>query len=195
MNQENVNKARKSIKYGTYKSEKPLLFVLMGLPGTGKTYLSNYLSKKYSFTILSGENITYSIFETEKCSGDEYRQAYEILRFLSIELLKKKHNIVIDGTNLKYEFRKQIYESVGKLSRTVLIYLFTNDATALRRANSRKEDYNNLKMILSKCSPETFKSFKKQLELPKKNEEYYQVKSDEKLFENIDKIINKITEK
>ncbi len=195
MNQEYINKARKSIRYGKYKSSEPLLIVLMGLPGTGKSYLSNYLNKRYSFTILSGENVTYSIFGTEKCSGSQYKEAYEILRYLAVELLKKKHNIVIDGTNLKYEFRKQIYKSVDNLSKTILIYLFTDDAIALKRTNSRGENYNNSKMILSKCSPKTFKIFKEQLELPHKNEIYYRIKSNDKLFKNINTIINNIIKK
>jgi len=193
MNQENINKARKSIKYGRSKSSKPLSIILMGLPGTGKSYLANYLNKKYSFTILSGENITYSIFGTEKCSGNQYGEAYKTLHYLAVDLLKNKYNIVIDGTNLKYEFRKQIYKSINNLSKNILIYLYIDDALALRRANSRGEDYNNSKMILSKCSPETFKVFKKQLELPRKNEMYYQIKSDKMLFKKIDRIITDIT--
>ncbi|MCX6812581.1 MAG: ATP-binding protein [Candidatus Berkelbacteria bacterium] len=192
MNQKNINKARKSIKYGKFKSSEPLLIVLMGLPGTGKSYLSDYLNKKYSFTILSGENITYSIFGTEKCSGSQFKEAYEILHYLAVELLKKKNNIVIDGTNLKYEFRRQIYKTANNLSKKVLIYLYTSDATALKRANSRGEDYNDSKMILSKCSPETFQEFTRQLESPNKHEAHFKIKSDDKLFENIDSIIKNI---
>jgi tRNA uridine 5-carbamoylmethylation protein Kti12 len=185
----NIEKIKKSIKYGKRQNKKPVLIILMGLPGVGKTYLSKFLNKKYSFTVLSGENITYSIFGTEKCLGNQYKEAYETLRSLAIELLKKKYNVVVDGTNLKYEFRKQIYEAVGKLSKTVLIYLYTSDKIAFKRANSRKENYKNLKMIMSKCSPKKFKNFKNQLEMPRNNEIYYPIKSDKKLFENIDKII------
>jgi predicted kinase len=162
----------------------------MGLPGAGKSYLSNYLNKKYSFTILSGENITFSIFGTEKCSGIQYKEAYRILQFLATELLNQKYNVVIDGTNLKYEFRKQIYKAVGASIKILLIYLFTDDVVALKRANSRGKNYDNSKMILSKCSPKTFAAFKTQLELPHKNEKYYRIKSDEMLFEKIDAILS-----
>ena len=192
MNQKYITKAKKCIKHGTYKSLKPLLIILMGLPGTGKSYLSDYLHRKYSFTILSGENITHSIFGAEKCSGYQYKEAYKILRLLSVKSLKQKYNVVIDGTNLKYEFRKQIYEAVGRLSKIILIYLFINDATALKRANLRGENYSNSKMVLSTCPPKTFTAFKKQLELPQQDEQCYQIKSDNKLFKKIDAIIKHI---
>jgi len=189
MNQEYIEKAKKAIKYGECKSQEPLLVILMGLPGTGKSYISNYLNKQYSFTILSGENITYSIFGTEKCTGLQYRESYEILRFLAVYLLKQKYNVVIDGTNLKYEFRKQIYQSVGDLAKIILVYIYIDDATALKRANSRKEDSSDLKAISGKCSLETFITFKNQLELPREDELYYKFKSDENILKKIDIII------
>jgi len=192
MKNEIIDKAKKTIKFGEFKSEKPLAILLMGLPGTGKSYLANYLNKKYSFTVLSGENITHAIFGTIDCTSDQYGEAYGILHYLAINLLKKKYNIIIDGTNLKYEFRKQYYNTFQDTSKTILIYLYNKDEVLLKRANIRKEDYNNSKMIISKCPPETFATFKKQLELPQKNEKYYQVKSDKKLFEKIDTIITNI---
>ncbi|EKE06220.1 MAG: hypothetical protein ACD_19C00042G0001 [uncultured bacterium] len=55
-------KAQKTIKKGT-KSKSPRLVVLMGLPGSGKSYVSNYLHEKHGFTVLSGENITFALFD------------------------------------------------------------------------------------------------------------------------------------
>ncbi|MBA4320440.1 MAG: hypothetical protein C0412_18740 [Flavobacterium sp.] len=189
MNQEHIKMAKRGIEYGRYKNQKPLLIILMGLPGTGKSYVSQYLNQHYSFTVLSGENITYSIFGTEKCTGSQYKEAYEILRFLAVDLLKQKYSVVIDGTNLKHEFRKQIYQSIGDLAKVILIYLYIDDAIALKRANSRKEDYSDLKTISSKCSPETFTAFKNQLELPQEDEKCYQLKSDGSIFEKVDVVI------
>jgi len=195
MNQEYIKIAKKSIKYGRRKNQKQLAVILIGLPGTGKSYISQYLHKRYHFTILSGENITYSIFKTEKCTASQYKEAYEILRFLMVDLLKQKYNVVIDGTNLKYEFRRQIYESIGNLAEIILIYLYIDDATALRRANSRKKDYSNLKAISSGCSPETFAAFKSQLELPRENEKCYKLKSDKNVFKKLDAIFDNIIKK
>lgn len=189
MNQEYVKRAKKAVKYGEYKSQKPLLIILMGLPGTGKSYLSEYLNQHYSFTVLSGESITHSIFGTEKCTASQYKEAYEILRFLAGDLLKQQYSIVIDGTNLKYEFRKQIYRSIGDLAKVILVYLFADDVTALKRANSRREDYSDSTAISSKCSPETFATFKNQLELPREDEKCYQLKSDEDILKKVDAVI------
>ena len=187
--QEHIEKARFAVNYGKCKNAKPLLIILMGLPGSGKSYLADYLHKKYSFTTLSGENVTHAIFGTEKCSSGQYKEVYDALRLIAKQLLVQKFSIVIDGTNLKYEFRKQIYDEMGDLANVALFYLVADDEVSLQRVNSRGEDYSNSKNILSKCPPETFAVFQSKLEAPKENENYYQLKSDSNLFEEVDKII------
>lgn len=120
-----------AVNYGKCKSERPLLIVLMGLPGVGKSYLTNYLHQKYSFTTLSGENIAHAVFGTEKCASSQYKEAYEVLRIIAKELLVQRLSVVIDGTNLKYEFRKQIYDEMSDLAKIMLFYLIIDDETAL----------------------------------------------------------------
>ena len=143
--QKYIEKAKATVNYGECKSKNPLLIILMGLPGSGKSYLADYLNKKYYFTTLSGENITHAIFGTEKCVSGQYKEAYEVLRIIAKELLVKKFSVVIDGTNLKYEFRKQIYDEIGDLAKIVLFYLVTDDETALQRTCLRGKNYSDPK--------------------------------------------------
>ncbi|OIO76069.1 hypothetical protein CO024_00610 [Candidatus Gracilibacteria bacterium CG_4_9_14_0_2_um_filter_38_7] len=191
MNQENINKARLAIKYGK-KDSNPVCIILMGFPGTGKSYTSHYLNEKYGYTILSGENITHAIFGTEKCTGPQYTEAYSVLNFLANELIKEGYQIVIDGTNLKKAFRTSIYDSIGKTGVEISgIYLYIDDEIALNRANSRGVDSSNPTKILSSCSKETFSGFKELLEMPSKDENFYLIKSDENLLKSLDNFILK----
>lgn len=184
-------KALKAVGKGK-KFEKPHLIVLMGLPGSGKSYTSDYLHKKYGYTILSGENVTFSLFGTEKCSGSGFALAYKILHLLAVDLLQEGYSVVIDGTNLKYVFREQIYNKVN-ISPAHLIYLMVDDETALSRVNNRGEDYSDAMNIKSSISAETFQDFKSQLEEPKDNEQNVRLISDDKLLNRLDEVISKIS--
>lgn len=42
---ENIEKAKITVNYGNLKKEKPLVIVLMGLPGSGKSYLADHFNK------------------------------------------------------------------------------------------------------------------------------------------------------
>lgn len=183
-NSDLLSKAEKSINKGNL-TKTPKLVVLMGLPGSGKSYVSSYLHNKYGFTILSGENITFALFGTEKCSGSDYVLAYKTLRQLAVKLLTEGYSVLIDGTNLKYVFRKQIYDDV-KHEPTVLIYLKVDDKTAFNRVLQRGVDYQNGKDIKSSISKETFDNFKGQLEEPLPDEKAYVIASDDQIFANID---------
>jgi predicted kinase len=158
----------------------PTLIILMGLPGSGKSYVSDYIRQKYGYTTLSGEEITTQLFGTEKVSGKKYTQVYKRIRQKASELLSQGKSVVIDGTNLKQIFRQQIYNEV-KCSSTKLIYLKTDDITALDRISRRENS----------CSLDTYNSFKAQVEEPQSNEKAFIIKSDAKILVNIDKVINK----
>lgn len=160
----------------------------MGLPGTGKSFVSNYLHEKYGFTVLSGENITFSIFNKVDCTGQEYALEYDILRKLAVELTSQSCSIVVDGTNLKYIFRQQIYNEVN-CKNTTLLYLKIDDKTALNRISKRGIDFKDLKNIKSQITPEIYAKFKKQLEKPFPSENFIALKSDKNILKNIDKII------
>ena len=130
----------------------------MGLPGAGKSHLSNYLEKKYQAKILSGKNMAIKMFGASKCKAKEYKLVYQTIRQLAKGLLKKGFTVVIDGTNLKYTHRKEIYKEV-RWEETMLIYLPIDDKIALKRLEKR-----------GGCDKKTFYEFKKKLEEPKKEE-------------------------
>ncbi|MBU4210799.1 ATP-binding protein [Patescibacteria group bacterium] len=138
--------------------KKNKLIILMGLPGAGKSYLSNCLKKKYQAKILSGEDMAVKMFGASKCKAKEYKLVYQTIRQLAKGLLKKGFTVVIDGTNLKYTYRKEIYEEID-WKQTILIYLPIDDKTALGRLEKR-----------GGCDKKTFYEFKKNLEEPKRKE-------------------------
>lgn len=180
------SKAEKTIKKGT-KSKSPRLVVLMGLPGSGKSYVSNYLHEKHGFTILSGENIAFAIFNKVDCTGSEYSLSYDILRQLAIKLISQGYSVVIDGTNLKYIFRQQIYNEVN-CPDTTLLYLKVDDQTALTRITKRGVDFKDTKNIKSSIPENIYNKFKSQLEEPLPSENTITLISDDNLLTEIDSI-------
>ena len=186
-----LSKALKIVIKGK-KSQNPQLLILMGLPGSGKSYVANYLNEKYGFSVISGENVTYALFGTEKCSDSEYALAYKMVRKAALKLLKVGYSVVIDGTNLKYAFREEIYKEVENSFKPHVLYLYIDEKTAIKRITNRGENFGDIKKITSQCSEETYRNFKKQLEEPGEEECSFKIKSDNNVFERVDSIIDKL---
>jgi len=188
MNSVSIEKARSTILFWE-KVSIPECMILMGLPGTGKSFISKYLHKKYGYTVLSWENITYTIFGTTICLPEQYREAYSILHFLACELTWENYKIVIDATNLQYEHRKQIYDSIDSGTKIYGIYLQIDESISLDRIKNRWQNTDSPKNILSSCSIETFLEFKKSIDIPTKNEYIIPMISDENIFHTIDEFL------
>jgi len=184
-----IDKALSTVKFGK-KSANPKVIILMGLPGSGKSLVANYLNEKYGFTILSGENISNVLSENDQ--NTDYVLVYKTLRQIASKLINENYSLVIDGTNLRFLFRKQIYDDVCQDTDHLLIYLTVNQETALKRIASRGENRSNLQNIKSYCSEETFKNFQSQLEEPETSEPHRKIKSDSKLFSAIDSILTSV---
>ncbi|EKE05182.1 MAG: hypothetical protein ACD_19C00410G0008 [uncultured bacterium] len=125
------------------------------------------------------------------CTGSEYSLAYDILRQLTTELISQGYSIVIDGTNLKFIYRQQIYNDVS-CPDTTLLYLKVDYKTALNRISQRGVDFNDSKNIKSQITPETFDRFKNQLEEPLANENSVTLISDDSLLAKINSIFSAI---
>lgn len=190
MTQTNREKAKAAIKFGTSQRDIPLLILLMGLPGTGKSHVAAYLHEKYGLSIISGENVTHAIFGTEKCTAEQYAEAYQIVDYYTEQLISQGYDVVIDATNGRLAHRQQIYNAVREQKcHPFVIQLVTDDATALARVSQRGVDKNDIQNIKSDISEETYASFKQHVELPQNGEESYQIISGDELFSSVDELI------
>lgn len=189
LNEPLIKRAYDTIKFGKIFNN-PKMVILMGLPGSGKSYTANYLNCRYGFTVISGENISNSLFTNDQ--NIDYSLVYKTLRQIASCLLEKGYSVVIDGTNLKYSFRQQIYDEVcSKKNQIILINLLVEDNEAMKRIKIRGENRNDNKNIKSNCSLETYNKFKNQAEPPKLGEPFYNLKSNSELLDKVDRIISK----
>ncbi|MEG0294143.1 ATP-binding protein [Enterococcus sp.] len=95
-------------------------FMLVGLPGSGKTTISKYLEQEGVFRVSSDDY--RKIFSPFK---DDHEFIFSVMNYTSLQALKKR-NVVYDSTNLSIINRKNTYEYVKEYdskSKVVIICL------------------------------------------------------------------------
>ncbi len=90
---------------------KPLLIIITGLPGTGKTSLGKKISAKFQLPLICKDDIKEILFDSLGYQDRAWSQkiggaSYDLLYHLTAENLRAKKSIIIE-TNFDPRFAKQ----------------------------------------------------------------------------------------
>ena len=152
------------------KLQHPILFILVGIPGSGKTYLARQLSQKLKISRVSAEQIRATILDQPSLSRAEEYLVRKIALFLIEELLKLKLSVVCDipaqTAGQRAELRKlaKIYKF-----QVITIHQQVDKVAAWLRCQSRHSHQVDDKYALD-LNQEAFNALCTQLETPTKGE-------------------------
>ena len=100
---------------------KPSLIVVSGLPGTGKTYLSNKLAERIPFIVLESDALRKTLFSFPTYSPQESSRLFRACHHLIEYLLKKGIPAILDATNLSEKNREYLYSIADRLKIKLII--------------------------------------------------------------------------
>ena len=87
--------------------------MLIGLPGSGKTYYANKYLKQENTTILSSDEIRKVLLGSEDAQwGDS--TIFKAMNLATIENLKEGLDVVYDATNINSKRRMELLEQIKK---------------------------------------------------------------------------------
>lgn len=101
---------------------KPKLFVLVGLSGSGKSTFAQELAEKENAVIVSSDAIREEVFnnyEDQKHNAEVFTIFHKRIR----EALENKHNIIADATNITMKSRRAILINVKGLDVEKICYV------------------------------------------------------------------------
>lgn len=114
---------------------KPHLFILAGIPGSGKTFFAEHFADSFSLPVISQSLTANILFEDPDHSDDEQAIVLRINLSELDQTLKTKCHIVYDGYSAtrvsRYELQKK---AVNSGYTPVIIWVQTDIASAKRRA-------------------------------------------------------------
>lgn len=93
------------------KTEPPILFILSGLPASGKSTLSKFISKEYQAAYLRIDTIEQALRDLFK--QDVYGEGYGLAYKIANDNLKLGQNVVADSCNPIILTRRE-WENVAK---------------------------------------------------------------------------------
>lgn len=121
-----------------------MIVLICGLPGTGKTFLSNKLSQYINSTVLSTDKIRKELIQKPTYTPWERALIYDVLFLLAKYLHSSGINCILDGTFNMEKSRREIKDLLNLSNdQFYIIECICPEDLIITRLLLRKEDYSD----------------------------------------------------
>lgn len=153
-------------------SLRPILLVMFGYPGSGKTYFSERLAKHEGFVHLNADRTRLMIFTEPKYTLEEHRVVFRFMDYLAKEFLQHGVSVIYDANFNFRKSRRGMEKLASKVGATYrLVCIKTEEEKALKRLGKRaKVKDAKKKEIYRPIDQKVFMQLKSQMEMPMKSE-------------------------
>ena len=103
------------------ENERGSLLVMVGLPGVGKSAVSNTLAPQINAVVLNTDRIRKLLYPFPKYDADESSRVYMLSELLIKRRLLRKQHVIFDATNLWASGRKRLQRIASESNATFII--------------------------------------------------------------------------
>lgn len=99
----------------------PVLILVSGLPGTGKSHFSRRLAGRLPYLVLESDALRKQLFPAPAYSREESARLFRAVYRLIDDLLGRGIPLVFDATNLEERHRQRLYRIADKRGAKLII--------------------------------------------------------------------------
>lgn len=179
----------KSLSYS-----RPLLIMMTGLPGSGKSFFSRQFAETFNAPLVLVDKIRFEIIDNPQYTLQEYGLLKRLAEQQLTELVKTKATIIVDGICNSQQDRSQLRQLAAHYGYdTLVVWVQTDEPTAKRRATARspKRQGDELNQSLS---PDTYATLCKRFFAPSGRENYVVISGKHAYGSQAKSVLKKLAE-
>ena len=159
-----VDRLRASLPNLPLRVVRPVLVVLSGLPGSGKSYFGRRLAQRIPLLVLESDFLRKVLFSTPAYTGEESQRLFDACHTLTADLLGQSIPVLLDSTNLIEYHREHLYRITDMCGAKLIIVCVKAPESVVRERltarfrgadgqSSSKADWNVYKKLLPTVDP------------------------------------------
>lgn len=157
---------------GKLQPTKPLLILLYGMPGSGKTFFSRQLCEQVAAAHIQGDRIRDELFEKPTYSKEENHIVASLMSYMASEFLHAGISVVFDTNSMRLSQRRALRNlAIKSGAHTVLLWIQIDPDSAFKRA-SRRDKRKNDDHYAQEMDPATFRELLGGMQNPEITENY-----------------------
>jgi predicted kinase len=118
----------------------PALIIMVGAPGTGKSYLARTLSGALGAEIIQTDAVRKELYPEPAYTTAEAAAVYQVCHRRIAEALGRGERVVFDATNLRERRRRTLYQLAEHAqARVCIVVAYASDAVIRARLQQRAE--------------------------------------------------------
>lgn len=151
---------------------KPLLILLYGFPGAGKTYFARQLCEQIQAAHVQGDRIRSELFDQPRYDKEENNVIGQLMDYMTEEFMRAGLSVVYDVNAMRYSQRHALREMARQhKAQAVLVWFQVDPETAFLRAAKRDRRRADDKYA-GPMDQRTFEGIASGMQNPKNTEDY-----------------------
>ncbi len=136
-----VSKVEEQLANTDETTANPILIMLSGLPGTGKSYLARRLVEIIPFVIIESDQVRKMLFPQTQYTAEESYWVHRTCHALMAKLLRKGVRVIYDATNLHERHRELVYRLADREGvKLMIVKIVAPEEVVSERLQSRHEE-------------------------------------------------------
>lgn len=140
--EEAVAKVERHLEVPEETTSKPVLILMTGLPGTGKSHVSRMIQQALPAVIVQSDFVRKLLFPRPRYTAEESDTVYRTCHEVVARLLKKGLRVILDATNLIEHKREIVYQIADRAeAKLIIVRTVAPKPVVLQRLDQRKQGF------------------------------------------------------
>lgn len=151
---------------------KPVLILMYGFPGSGKTYFARQFCEAMQAAHLEQDRIRFELFQQPRYSKQENAALNRIIEYMVGEFLTAGISVVLDMNAMRISQRRSLREIARANKASVLVVWFQIDADTAFTRNQKRDRRKNDDRYAVGYDVEAFKQIAAYMQAPEPTEDF-----------------------